>query len=85
MGGGRVGGGGRGAGGGRGSRREGRGGESSPGNLKSLTLPLPLPYPPPTPQADPTKLSRRKRNERIEPLYDRYNDPNMWRLSRRKG
>lgn len=35
--------------------------------------------------ADPTKLSRRKKYERIEPLYDRYNDPNAWRLSRRKG
>ena len=35
--------------------------------------------------ADPHKLSRRKRHERIEPLYDRYNDPNEWRLSKRKG
>ncbi|KAK9837133.1 hypothetical protein WJX81_005309 [Elliptochloris bilobata] len=35
--------------------------------------------------ADPHKLSRRKRAERIEPLYDRYNDPNDWRLSRRRG
>lgn len=35
--------------------------------------------------ADPTKLSRRKKYERIEPMYDRYNDPNAWRLSRRKG
>ncbi|PNW79554.1 hypothetical protein CHLRE_08g358563v5 [Chlamydomonas reinhardtii] len=35
--------------------------------------------------ADPNKLSRRKRFERIEPLYDRYNDPNAWRLSRRRG
>ena len=35
--------------------------------------------------ADPHKLSRRKRAERIEPLYDRYNDPNDWRLSKRKG
>lgn len=33
--------------------------------------------------ADPTKLSRRKRKERIEPLYDRYAEPNSWRLSRR--
>jgi hypothetical protein len=23
--------------------------------------------------------------ERIEPLYDRYNEPNMWRLSKRRG
>ncbi|KAL4424788.1 hypothetical protein ABPG77_000828 [Micractinium sp. CCAP 211/92] len=35
--------------------------------------------------ADPHKLSRRKRHERIEPLYDRFNDPNDWRLSRRRG
>lgn len=35
--------------------------------------------------ADPYKLSRRKRMERIEPLYDRYNDPNAWRLSKRRG
>ena len=34
---------------------------------------------------DPNKLSRRKRTERIEPLYDKYNDPNAWRLSRRRG
>eukprot|EP00803_Ostreobium_quekettii_P000314 evm.model.scf_193.5 EVM.evm.TU.scf_193.5 scf_193:32945-51100(-) len=35
--------------------------------------------------ADPHKLSRRKRMEKIEPLYDRYHDPNAWRLSRRRG
>ena len=35
--------------------------------------------------ADPNKMSRRKRMERIEPLYDKYNDPNLWRLSRRRG
>lgn len=35
--------------------------------------------------ADPTKLSRRKRMEKIEPLYDRFAQPNEWRLSRRKG
>ncbi len=23
--------------------------------------------------------------ERIEPLYDRYNEPNAWRLSKRRG
>ncbi len=28
--------------------------------------------------ADHQKLSRRKRQERIEPLYDRYNDPMAW-------
>ena len=35
--------------------------------------------------ADAHKLSRRKRAERLEPLYDRYNDPHAWRLSRRRG
>ncbi|KAI5353745.1 hypothetical protein L3X38_006639 [Prunus dulcis] len=33
--------------------------------------------------ADPTKMSKRKRQERIEPLYDRYHEPNSWRLSKR--
>lgn len=35
--------------------------------------------------ADPFKLSKRKRMEKIEPLFDRYHDPNAWRLSRRRG
>jgi len=35
--------------------------------------------------ADTHRLSRRKRWERIEPLYDKYNDPVAWRLSKRKG
>nr|XP_043607502.1 probable pre-mRNA-splicing factor ATP-dependent RNA helicase DEAH5 [Erigeron canadensis] len=35
--------------------------------------------------SDPTKMSKRKRQERIEPLYDRYNEPNSWRLSKRRG
>ncbi|XP_006359631.1 probable pre-mRNA-splicing factor ATP-dependent RNA helicase [Solanum tuberosum] len=35
--------------------------------------------------ADPTKLTKRKRQERIEPLYDRYNEPNSWRLSKRRA
>ena len=35
--------------------------------------------------ADTQKLSRRKRAERLEPLYDRYNDPHAWRLSRRRA
>ena len=35
--------------------------------------------------ADPHRLSRRKRYERVEPLHDKYNDPLSWRLSRRKG
>ncbi|ONI32449.1 hypothetical protein PRUPE_1G368500 [Prunus persica] len=33
--------------------------------------------------ADPTKMSKHKRQERIEPLYDRYHEPNSWRLSKR--
>ena len=36
-------------------------------------------------QADPNRLSKRKRNERIEPLYDRYSEPNAWRLSKRRA
>ncbi|KAG0230314.1 DEAH-box ATP-dependent RNA helicase prp22 [Actinomortierella wolfii] len=32
--------------------------------------------------ADANKISRRKRQERIEPLYNRYEKPNEWRLSR---
>lgn len=34
---------------------------------------------------DPTKLSRAKRQQKIEPLFDRYNPPDSWRLSKRKG
>jgi ATP-dependent RNA helicase DHX8/PRP22 len=33
--------------------------------------------------ADPTKISKRKAKEKIEPLFDKYNPPNSWRLSRR--
>eukprot|EP01017_Pseudomicrothorax_dubius_P030158 TRINITY_DN3733_c0_g3_i2.p1 TRINITY_DN3733_c0_g3~~TRINITY_DN3733_c0_g3_i2.p1 ORF type:complete len:644 (-),score=170.90 TRINITY_DN3733_c0_g3_i2:54-1913(-) len=35
--------------------------------------------------ADANSLSRRKRNEKIEPLHSKHEDPNAWRLSRRKG
>lgn len=35
--------------------------------------------------ADPNKMTKHKRQQRIEPLYDRYNEPNSWRLSRRRG
>lgn len=35
--------------------------------------------------ADPNVLSKRKRDEKLEPLYNRYEDPNAWRLSRRRG
>ncbi|KAF9922003.1 DEAH-box ATP-dependent RNA helicase prp22 [Linnemannia zychae] len=34
--------------------------------------------------ADANKISRRKRQEKIEPLYNRYEKPNEWRLSRLK-
>ena len=33
----------------------------------------------------PSATLKRKRQERIEPLYDRFNDPNAWRLSKRRG
>ncbi|KAF1794410.1 P-loop containing nucleoside triphosphate hydrolase [Phytophthora cactorum] len=35
-------------------------------------------------KGDPTKLSKRKRNEKIEPLFDRFNPPDSWRLSKRR-
>ena len=34
--------------------------------------------------ADQNKLSKRKRNERLEPLYNKYEEPNSWRISRQK-
>jgi len=34
---------------------------------------------------DPNKLSKRKRAERIEPLYDRFGEKDDWRLSKRRG
>jgi len=35
--------------------------------------------------ADPNTISKRKRAEKIEPLHSKFEDPNAWRLSRRKG
>jgi ATP-dependent RNA helicase DHX8/PRP22 len=35
--------------------------------------------------ADPNKTSKHKRKEKIEPLFDRFNPPDSWRLSKRKG
>jgi len=35
--------------------------------------------------SDPNAISKRKRQEKLEPLYNRYEDPNAWRPSRRKG
>jgi len=34
---------------------------------------------------DPRHISKRKRMERLEPLYDRFNDPQAWRLSKRRA
>ncbi|CAD6208303.1 GSCOCG00003312001-RA-CDS [Cotesia congregata] len=31
---------------------------------------------------DPTKLSKFKKNQRLEPLYNKYEEPNSWRISR---
>ena len=33
---------------------------------------------------DPTKLSKRKRQEKLEPLYNRYEEQNSWRISRQR-
>mmetsp|Transcript_49475 Transcript_49475/g.55255 ORF Transcript_49475/g.55255 Transcript_49475/m.55255 type:complete len:1229 (+) Transcript_49475:28-3714(+) len=35
--------------------------------------------------ADPHKITKQKRQERIEPLFDRFNPKDSWRLSKRKG
>ncbi|XP_014034566.2 ATP-dependent RNA helicase DHX8 isoform X1 [Salmo salar] len=32
--------------------------------------------------ADPTRLSKQKKMQRLEPLYNRYEEPNAWRISR---
>lgn len=32
--------------------------------------------------SDPTKLSKQKKQQKIEPLYNKYEDPNSWRISR---
>lgn len=34
--------------------------------------------------ADPTKLSRHKKQQRLEPLYNKYEEPNSWRISRQR-
>lgn len=34
---------------------------------------------------NPQHLSKRKRQEKLEPLFNRYEDPNAWRPSRRRG
>ena len=30
-------------------------------------------------------LSKRKKEERLEPLYNKFEEPNAWRLSKRRG
>jgi len=35
--------------------------------------------------ADPNSISKRKKQEKLEPLHNKFEDPNAWRLSRRKG
>ena len=32
--------------------------------------------------ADPTRLSKRKKQECVEPFYNRYKEPKVWRISR---
>ena len=34
---------------------------------------------------DANILSKRKRNEKLDPLHNKYEDPNAWRLSKRRG
>ena len=34
--------------------------------------------------ADPYRMSKAKRMQKIEPLYDRFNPPGAWRLSKRR-
>lgn len=36
-------------------------------------------------QGDPTKLSKAKKQQKIEPLFDKFNPPDSWRLSKRRG
>lgn len=36
-------------------------------------------------QCNPNFMSKRMRNERLEPLHNKYEDPNAWRLSKRRG
>jgi ATP-dependent RNA helicase DHX8/PRP22 len=36
-------------------------------------------------QADARIMSKRKRMEKLEPLFDRFNEKDAWRLSKRRG
>ena len=35
--------------------------------------------------SDPNRMSKAKKRMKIEPLFDKYNPPDIWRLSKRKG
>ena len=35
--------------------------------------------------ADPNKMTKAKRMQKIEPLHDRFNPKDSWRLSKRRG
>ncbi|XP_049851804.1 ATP-dependent RNA helicase dhx8-like [Schistocerca gregaria] len=35
--------------------------------------------------ADPNKITKRKKRERLEPFFDKWREPNEWRLSKRRG
>lgn len=34
--------------------------------------------------SDPTRLSKAKKQQRLEPLYNKYEEPNAWRISRQR-
>jgi ATP-dependent RNA helicase DHX8/PRP22 len=34
---------------------------------------------------DPNAMSKAKRRQKVEPLFDKFNPPDMWRLSKRRG
>ena len=36
-------------------------------------------------KGDPTKLTKVKKAQKIEPLHDRFNPQDSWRLSKRRG
>jgi ATP-dependent RNA helicase DHX8/PRP22 len=36
-------------------------------------------------QSDPNKLSKAKKQQKIEPMFDRHNPPDSWRLSKRRA
>ena len=36
-------------------------------------------------KGDPNQMTKAKKMEKIEPLYNRFDPPDAWRLSKRKG